>query len=154
MQACLNKMRNGLLLVLLVPLLLACSQGPDAGGPSLEAHRGQWVLVNYGARWCKPCIKEIPELSALDQGRSDVTVLGVKYDGLSGEALAAQLTELKGECATLPADPAAQLGTQRPVVLPTTFILDPGGNLVSTLVGPQTLDTLEQALVDAGAPAG
>jgi thiol-disulfide isomerase/thioredoxin len=112
------------------------------------------VLVNYWAKWCKPCIKEIPELNALDQGRDDVTVLGVNYDGLTGDALAAQLTELKVEFATLTADPATQLGTQRPVVLPTTFILDPEGALVSTLVGPQTLETLEQALVDAGGPAG
>lgn len=153
MQPCSNRMRNGWL-VLLLPLLLACSRGPDAYSPSLEAHRGQWVLVNYWAKWCKPCIKEIPELNALDQGREDVTVLGVNYDGLTGDALAAQLAELEVEFATLVADPAAQLGTQRPVVLPTTFILDPDGALVSTLVGPQTLDTLEQALVDAGAPAG
>jgi hypothetical protein len=78
----------------------------------------------------------------------------VNYDGLVGEELAAQLTELKVEFATLHADPSEQLGTSRPVVLPTTFILDPEGTLVSTLVGPQTLETLEQALVDAGAPAG
>ena len=146
-------MRNARLL-LLVPLLLACIPGPGAGGPSLEALHGQWVLINYWAKWCKPCIEEIPELNALDQGRDDVTVLGVNYDGLVGDALAAQLEELKVEFATLATDPAEQLGTQRPVVLPTTFILDPGGALVSTLVGPQTLETLEQALVDAGAPGG
>ncbi|AFP30362.1 TlpA family protein disulfide reductase [Marinobacter sp. BSs20148] len=22
--------------------------------------RGQWVLVNYWAEWCKPCLKEFP----------------------------------------------------------------------------------------------
>ena len=146
-------MRNAWIL-LLIPLLVACGQAPDAGAPSLEAHRGQWVLVNYWAKWCKPCIKEIPELNALDRDREDVTVLGVNYDGLVGDALSAQLKELNVEFATLTADPAGQLGTQRPVVLPTTFILDPEGALVSTLVGPQTLETLEQALVDAGGPAG
>ncbi len=138
----------------LIPLLVACDPAPDAGAPSLEAHRGQWVLVNYWAKWCKPCIKEIPELNALDRDREDVTVLGVNYDGLVGDALAAQLKELNVEFTTLTTDPAAQLGTQRPVVLPTTFILNTKGALVSTLVGPQTLETLEQALVDAGAPAG
>ena len=153
MRHCLNTMRSRWI-ALLIPLLVACGPSPDAQGPSLEAHRGQWILVNYWAKWCKPCIKEIPELNALDQGREDVTVLGVNYDGLAGDALAAQLDELKVEFATLAADPAAQLGTQRPVVLPTTFILNPDGTLVSTLVGPQTLETLEQALVDAGAPAG
>jgi len=146
-------MRNWCL-VLFIPLLIACGNSPGGGESSLEAHRGQWILVNYWAKWCKPCIKEIPELNALDQGREDVTVLGVNYDGLVGEELAAQLNELKVEFATLPADPAAELGEPRPVVLPTTFILNPDGDLVSTLVGPQTLETLEQALVAAGAPAG
>ena len=138
----------------MLPALVACSRAPSPGESSLQDHRGQWVLVNYWAKWCKPCIKEIPELNALDREREDVTVLGVNYDGLVGEELADQLTELKVEFATLPADPSEQLGASRPVVLPTTFILDPDGALVSTLVGPQTLETLEQALVDAGAPAG
>ena len=153
MPHCLNRTRK-LCIALLAALLVACSPQPGDGGAALDAHRGQWVLVNYWARWCKPCIKEIPELNALDREREDVTVLGVNYDGLAGEALAAQLDDLGVEFATLAADPAAELGTQRPVVLPTTFILDPGGRLVSTLVGPQTLETLEQALLDAGAHAG
>jgi len=149
----LNNMRRWWL-ILLVPALVACGKAPQSGETSLETHRGQWVLVNYWAKWCKPCIKEIPELNTLDQSRADVTVLGVNYDGLVGEELLQQLEELKVAFANLPNDPSAQLGVPRPVVLPTTFILDPQGTIVSTLVGPQTLETLEQALVDAGAPAG
>jgi len=30
----------------------------------LAAHRGQWVIVNWWATWCVPCIKELPEISA------------------------------------------------------------------------------------------
>ena len=142
-------MRERLVVALSLVLLLGgCSKTP------LEAARGQWVLVNYWAIWCKPCIQEIPELNELDHSRSNVTVLGVNYDNLSGDELRSQLDELGVEFATLPEDPAAQLGVARPQVLPTTFILDPEGNLVSTLVGPQTLDSLNQALVSAGAPAG
>ena len=142
-------MRERLVVALSLVLLLGgCSNAP------LEAARGQWVLVNYWAIWCKPCIQEIPELNELDHSRSNVTVLGVNYDNLAGDELQSQLDELGVEFATLPEDPAAQLGVARPQVLPTTFILDPEGNLVSTLVGPQTLDSLNQALVSAGAPAG
>ena len=142
-------MRERLVVALSLVLLLGgCSKTP------LEAARGQWVLVNYWAIWCKPCIQEIPELNELDHSRSNVTVLGVNYDNLAGDELQSQLDELGVEFATLPEDPAAQLGVARPQVLPTTFILDPEGNLVSTLVGPQTLDSLNQALVSAGAPAG
>ena len=142
-------MRERLVVALSLVLLLGgCSKTP------LEAARGQWVLVNYWAIWCKPCIQEHPELNELDHSRSNVTVLGVNYDNLAGDELQSQLDELGVEFATLPEDPAAQLGVASPQVLPTTFILDPEGNLGSTLVGPQTLDSLNQALVRAGAPAG
>jgi hypothetical protein len=44
--------------------------------------------------------------------------------------------------ASLDSDPSAQLGIPRPVVLPTTLILDPSGKLTATLLGPQTLESL------------
>ena len=74
-----------------------------------------------------------------------VTVVGVNYDGTSGEELELQRQKLGVQFASLEADPAAELGIPRPVVLPTTLILDPTGRLVATLVGPQTLSSLAQA---------
>jgi hypothetical protein len=43
-------------------------------------------------------------------------------------------------------DISGLLGQKKPEVLPTTFILDPEGKLVATLVGPQTLTSLNKAL--------
>lgn len=131
-----------LVLAITLVLLGACSSDPSG----LAAYRGQWVLINYWAQWCKPCIKEIPELNELDHSRDDVTVLGVNYDGLTGAELESQLTALKVGFATLEQDPAASLGVTRPVVLPTTFLLNPDGELVATLVGPQTLESLNEAV--------
>ena len=131
-------------------LLMACdtAKGPQqTATASLDALRGQWVVINYWARWCKPCVKEIPELNKLDQKHADVTVLGVNYDGATGDDLAAQLAEFTVEFANLEADPAARLGVPRPVVLPTTLVLDKAGRVVDTLVGPQTLASLEAATI-------
>jgi thiol-disulfide isomerase/thioredoxin len=124
--------------------LIGCSDAQDAapGTLDLERLRGQWVVINYWAEWCKPCIKEIPELNALDQRYTAVTVMGVNYDGLSGEELQGQAQALGIEFRLLTSDPAPQLGVARPVVLPTTLILDPQGQLTETLVGPQTLESL------------
>ena len=134
------------LLPALALLLGACSPGNDTTSePDLDRLRGQWVVINYWAQWCKPCIKEIPELNTLDQKYPQVTVLGVNYDGATGEELEVQLAKLGIGFATLTTDPAAQLGAPRPVVLPTTLILDPAGQLSATLVGPQTLASLAQA---------
>jgi thiol-disulfide isomerase/thioredoxin len=135
-----------LLCLVLVLSLPACGGGGDGHGTlQLGELRGSWVVVNYWAEWCKPCIREIPELNALDREYPGVRVLGVNYDGASGEDLQRQLVALDVQFPTLPSDPAPQLGTTRPAVLPTTLILNPEGELVETLVGPQTLETLALA---------
>lgn len=122
----------------------ACDQRGDTEFPGAALH-GQWVVINYWAQWCKPCIEEIPQLNTLDSEYRDVTVLGVNYDGATGEDLEQQRQQLGVRFANLEQDPAEQLGQSRPVVLPTTFIVNPQGELVQTLIGPQTLESLVQA---------
>jgi thiol-disulfide isomerase/thioredoxin len=131
--------------LVLIASLAACSGGDQPGGTlQLDRLKGQWVVINYWATWCKPCIHEIPELNNLAQYPA-VTVLGVNYDGVEGEQLAQQVAQLGITFPTLTTDPASQLGVARPVVLPTTFVLDPQGQLRETLVGPQTLQSLAAA---------
>lgn len=126
--------------------LLACTEHTDTRSPPrLEELHGQWVVINYWAQWCKPCVEEIPQLNALDAQYAQVTVVGVNYDGASGAELEQQRQKLGVAFVSLEADPAVQLGATRPVVLPTTLILDPAGQLVATLVGPQTLESLALA---------
>lgn len=133
-------------------LLALAGCGQPANGPlaQIEAAQGRWVVVNYWAEWCKPCIKEVPELNELN-ARDDVTVLGVNFDGATGDALEDQLKKLGIDFATLPQDPAEALGTERPVVLPTTLVFNPDGQLIQTLVGPQTLESLLAATVHRSA---
>jgi thiol-disulfide isomerase/thioredoxin len=130
----------------LILSLLACTERNGAAdAPPLESLRGQWVVINYWAQWCKPCIEEIPHLNTLDRDYAQVTVLGVNYDGASGAELERQRQQLGVAFASLEADPAEQLGKARPVVLPTTFIVNPEGKLAAELIGPQTLESLVQA---------
>ena len=137
-----------LLCLCLLFTLTACAQKDAPGAPpELGGLQGQWVLINYWAQWCTPCIEEIPELNTLHHKYDNVTVLGVNYDGATGEELARQTQKLGVEFASLEQDPAAELGVPRPVVLPSTLVLSPEGDLTTTLVGPQTLESLEQATV-------
>lgn len=132
-------------------ILLACTEQEGIStAPPIEKLRGQWVVINYWAQWCKPCIEEIPQLNSLDRTYDQVTVLGVNYDGASGAELAQQRQKLGVAFASLEADPAAELGISRPVVLPTTLVLDPAGKLVATLLGPQTLEALIEVTDQGG----
>jgi thiol-disulfide isomerase/thioredoxin len=119
----------------LVLILAGCS-GSD---PLLSNE--DWTFINYWAEWCKPCIREVPELNALD-ARDGYRVLGVNFDGESGAELAAQEDKLRIAFPTLEIDPAPRFDLERPAVLPTTLVVAPGGRLHRVLVGPQTIDSL------------
>ena len=128
-------------------LLSSCTtDAPDEQPATLASLKGQWVVINYWARWCKPCIEEIPELNTLNTEFRQVTVLGVNFDGVQGEELAQQVADLNVEFAILPRDPAAELGIARPVVLPTTLIVGPDGTFQKALTGPQTAESLVAAM--------
>lgn len=108
-----------------------------------EEHRlrgDHWTVINYWAVWCKPCREEIPELNQLN-GYADVLVLGVNFDRKTGETLEDDSKAL-GVAFRNIADPAEQLGIERPTVLPTTVIIAPTGAVETVLVGPQTRDSI------------
>lgn len=132
----------------LVALLLGCNPVPS--GP---AEGAGWRVVNYWAAWCSPCRDEIPELNALSEEPS-VTVFGVNYDGVEGEALDALIKDFDIRFGSLSLEAASRLGATRPQVLPTTLILNPQDELVGTLVGPQTAESLREFLVSQGWPRG
>ena len=145
------------LVVLLMVIVAGCTAPESPSQNTVNAldktaHEGRWVVINYWAEWCKPCIKEIPELNALDRKYKQVAVLGVNYDGKTGEQLQTQITALKIDFPTLLQEPSEVLGVQLPSVLPTTLILNPDGQLVATLVGPQTLESLALATGQVGMP--
>lgn len=142
------RMPRTLALLVVLSWLTACSGGSPPDPNSLDS-TGDWTFVNYWAEWCKPCIKEIPELNLLHL-RAGVRVLGVNYDGAVGTELQTQLDRLGVAFPTLDADPAARYGTARPQVLPTTLVIDPQGKLREILVGPQT----EASLLAAAGLAG
>lgn len=131
--------------------LLACGGNTETPAAlSLADYQGRWLVINYWAEWCKPCIKEIPELNALDAKYPQVAVLGVNFDGVTGDALQAQVDKLGIAFPVLEQNPSGGLGIQLPAVLPATFVFDPDGKLVHSLVGPQTLESLALATGQVG----
>lgn len=139
-----------LVTLLTTMLLLAGCSAPeftdtDGVGYRLKDYDGEYLVINYWATWCAPCIKEIPELIALRENHPDVDVLGVNYDLPEPEEMQRQIEKMKITFPVLSADPYLLLGIEKPEVLPTTVIRDPEGQL-TTLIGPQSEASLLAAM--------
>lgn len=126
----------------------------DGSKFDLAAQRGKWVVVNYWATWCAPCIKEIPELSELAD-RDDVEVLGLDFEEIERADLDAFLARHPPRYAIAPVD-VYDPPTAFPVPrgLPMTWLVDRDGVVAHGFVGPVTRVEIEQAMVDAGADGG
>ena len=129
-------------------LLFACSK-PDYElfeGPkgNKSDFLGKWLVVNYWADWCPPCIKEMPELESFyNQNENKVLVLAYNFDRLEGSDLKNQILRFKVNVPSILNDPGVLFGWNTPPSLPATYIINPEGILVETLIGPQTKDSLE-----------
>lgn len=107
--------------------------------------KGKWLVINYWANWCKPCIEEIPELNRFAKNnQKKVTVFAVNFDGVSGTDLVQQAKKLGIQFPVLTQDPSVKLNYPLPTVLPTTLVFNPKGELQETLIGPQTEEGLKQ----------
>jgi len=119
----------------------------DLAGEShkLEQYKGKWVVINYWATWCPPCLEEVPELVALydDRKDHDVMVIGIVFDYETTEEVVRYVDDmLMSYPVVLGSDVlATQIGSAE--VLPTTFIYNPEGKLVKTKRGVVTRSYLE-----------
>ena len=145
-----QKIKNLLILSILL-ILSACSR-PDyelfGGSKGNKSDLlGKWLIVNYWADWCPPCIKEMPELESFyDQHSNKALVLAYNFDRLEGEELKGQIKRFKVNVPSILTDPGLLFGWDVPSSLPATYILTPEGNLVEKLIGPQTKGSLEEII--------
>ena len=130
-------------------LLIACSDTEFhfKGGEkkALSDFQGEWLLINYWAGWCKPCIHEIPELNKLD-AVTGIQVFGYNYDHLSGEALEEEAGRFGIAYPSLIVQPHEVFGQSAPGGIPATMLIDPDGRFREWLMGPQTKVSIMAAI--------
>ena len=110
----------------------------------LAAQRGKWVIVNYWATWCVPCIKEMPDISRFVAAHKNVVAIGLAYED-------SELADIKAFLAKHPVVyPIAQVTLDQPLKdfdeprgLPTTYLISPEGKVAKHIVGPVTEASLE-----------
>lgn len=112
----------------------------------LAAQRGKWVVVNFWATWCGPCLQEMPELTRL-AARDDVDVIGLAYEDIDVNAMQAFLAEHR------PGYPIAIVDSLNPPPdfdtprgLPMTVLIAPDGRIAKKVLGPVTIAAVDEAM--------
>ncbi len=110
----------------------------------LSNYKGKWVLVNFWATWCPPCLEEIPDLVALHENKKNkLVVIGVAMDYRDPkEVLAfAEQQMISYPIVLGDSQSVAEVGPVRG--LPTTYLYDPQGKVVAYNVGALTRSAVE-----------
>jgi cytochrome c biogenesis protein CcmG/thiol:disulfide interchange protein DsbE len=117
------------------------------GESSLADYRGQVVVLNFWASWCKPCTEELPLLEKTQRSLAgkNATVLGANYQDLTDSALKfvhrfkltyPSLRDRDGQFAD-------RYGSR---AFPETFVIDRRGRIAAQRRGPVDRAWLDRTL--------
>lgn len=111
----------------------------------LADYRGKWVLVNFWATWCPPCLEEIPELTSLHNAHhdKDLVVIGIAIDSGSNKKVAdfAQAHGISYPVVMGDRKVTAQIGAVD--VLPVSYLYNPKGEPANYQAGEVTRANVE-----------
>ena len=106
---------------------------------AMSRWQGTWLVVNFWATWCAPCVEEMPDLEKVQTeyaGRG-VTVVGLAIDNPTAVKQFRDSLDLKLPlliAGAIGTDIARQLGNSSGA-LPYTVLVDRNGNIVRSKLG-------------------
>ena len=142
-----------ILLLLLAGFTVSASQSlnfslPDLNGKlqNLEQYKGKWIIVNYWATSCQPCLKEIPELASFHQQHKnrDAIVLGINHEDIPLSWLRQFMNTVPINYPVVRSLPSAKTPFGLIQVLPTTYIISPDGKLMGRQQGSVNQEMLNR----------
>lgn len=119
--------------------------GLDGKQHTLAPYGGKWIIINYWATDCPPCLKEIPELERFHQAHKDrdAVVIGVNYEDIKLSWLEDFIRSVKMTYPVLRAEPGSTTPFGEIKILPTTIIVSPEGEFMGAKAGAVDAEMIE-----------
>lgn len=111
----------------------------------LSDYRGKWVLVNFWATWCPPCLEEMPELQAFHDhhAETDAVVLGLNTEVTSKEKVIEFLDTYFITYPNFIVGPVSRTELGDIPGLPTSYLISPEGEVEARQVGMVSREMIE-----------
>ena len=141
-------MKIKIIQLLCLLILIGCQKNDievfNGSNTNISDLNGNWIVINYWADWCAPCIKEIPELNEFAQENKDLVVYTFNFDQLEVEDLKPIAKKFDIQVPSLISHPRDIWGIPTPPAVPATFFINPNGEITSSLFRPQTKEDLNK----------
>lgn len=113
----------------------------------LSELKGKWVVVNFWATWCAPCVKEIPDIAIFAREQGDkVRVLGIALDWDDEKQLKAFAKKVGHTYPLVLGNDASEKTFGKVKGLPTTIVYDPNGKIAYQKTGTVTRELLARII--------
>ena len=115
-----------------------------------ENTRGKYLVVNFWATWCTPCLKEIPVfVEFYNQHLDQVEILGLDYEPINLSAIDEFIERFSINYPIILFDEKNESEYSKfgdIVGMPTTQIYDPKGELMQTFMGEINIEDLQKII--------